>query len=596
MGVLMYRKIVLISLLLFNVSIFAQTTYTPNMSLPISTIGSASGLLWEQNLNAALRRLDQHNHSPGYGTLITPNGMNINADLSMQAHNLTSIKTTRFSPQSVAIPNSGSNVGALYVVGNELYYNDYSGGNQIQITSNGSVNAGAGSIGGLPSGTASVNYSGGTYTFQSATSTAGNIDGRSLILRNSSASSYGMTVNPPAALAANTAVTLPLPPAATSFLTIDTSGNFLTSISTTNGITASNIANGTLTATQISASANIVGTQLASSANILATQLAAVWHTSEFTTQKYTLTLSTSPSITSGTTYTNNGFTFTVATSSSSSNQLVVTSSGPPAAGTLTFVSGSPSGNLTISSFAVTAQSWTVPAGVTSIIVEACGGGGGGGSGGTVNSSLPGAGGAGGGEGLPITVRQFTVTPGEVISYTVGSQGVGGAAKNAATGSGNNGGAGTSTIFSTAARTMTFVGAHGGVGGTGGAGGGGGAGGTATVRDGNSGAAGVSSGLAGGTALSTSWGAGGAGGGAGIGGGAAGGGGGGGPGGKGAGGAGGKGGDSGANGAAGSNAASYCGGGGGAGGGGSVVGTGGGTGKGGDGGGGYISVTWWGPS
>lgn len=55
---------------------------------------------------------------------------------------------------------------------------------------------------------------------------------------------------------------------------------------------------------------------------------------------------------------------------------------------------------------------WTVPAGITRIVVEAWGGGAGG-------SSL-----AGGGGGGYVRAR-FVVTPGQVISYVVGGQGVG---------------------------------------------------------------------------------------------------------------------------------------------------------------------------
>lgn len=258
----MYRKIILISFLLFNVSLFAQTTHTPYMNLPVSTIGQASGLLWEQNLNTALSTLDSHNHSPGYGQQITPNGMNINSDLSFSSHNATALRTTRYSAQSTTIPNSGPDVCELFTSGNDLYYNDCTGGNTVRITFNGSVNAGAGSIGGLPSGTASVNFAAGKYTFQSATNVAANIDGRSYILRNSSASSYGLTLNPPAAMAGNISQTLPTVPIEESFVTMDASGNFLSAIPISGGIEGSNIAAGTIEGSNID-SATITNTNIA---------------------------------------------------------------------------------------------------------------------------------------------------------------------------------------------------------------------------------------------------------------------------------------------------------------------------------------------
>jgi hypothetical protein len=65
-----------------------------------------------------------------------------------------------------------------------------------------------------------------------------------------------------------------------------------------------------------------------------------------------------SSSITAGTVYTNNGATFTVINTTSSSTALLCYGTGgvPAASGTLTFVSGSPSGDLTFSSVASSAQ------------------------------------------------------------------------------------------------------------------------------------------------------------------------------------------------------------------------------------------------
>ncbi|WP_370511572.1 beta strand repeat-containing protein, partial [Flavobacterium sp. ZT3R18] len=72
-------------------------------------------------------------------------------------------------------------------------------------------------------------------------------------------------------------------------------------------------------------------------------------------------------------------------------------------------------------------NTWTVPCGVTSITIEAWGGGGAGGAA-TINPS-GGSGGGGGGYSTDI----ITVSPGQVISYTVGAGGTGG------TGDGGNG-------------------------------------------------------------------------------------------------------------------------------------------------------------
>lgn len=195
------------------------------MTLPISTIGVDTGLNWETNLNASLSIIDGHNHSVGQGVQIQPNGLDINADLSFQGNNATLLRSVRFLSQSAVLSGS-SDVGCIYVVGNELYYNDLTGGHNVQITNNGNVNAGAGSISGLPSGTASVSYSAGTYVFQSATNTAANLDGASVIFRDTTASSNGVTVSAPSALAANYTITWPSgAPASTLPVSMDTSGN-----------------------------------------------------------------------------------------------------------------------------------------------------------------------------------------------------------------------------------------------------------------------------------------------------------------------------------------------------------------------------------
>lgn len=226
-----------------------MSTTTPNMGLLISTVGGDSGLLWEQNLNASLTVVDGHNHSPGNGVQVQPNGLNINSDLTFNSNNATSLRTTRYTAQISPITNSGADVGEIYVSGNELYYNDVSGGNQVKITSNGSVNAGAGSITGLPSGTASATYSAGTFVWQSATSTAANMDAGSYVFRNSSANSHGLTLSPPAAMAADISMTLPAIPGAQSFMAIDASGNMSGFAAVSGGLTGAMIAGATVTRT-----------------------------------------------------------------------------------------------------------------------------------------------------------------------------------------------------------------------------------------------------------------------------------------------------------------------------------------------------------
>lgn len=195
------------------------------MGLSIPGVGVTAGPSYATDVNNSLTTIDGHTHSPGSGVPVTPSGLNINADLPIGGYNLTLIRTTRFQSLSATLTNTAPDVGCVYIVGNELYFNDYSGGHNVQITNNGNVNAGAGSITGLPSGTASVNFTSAKYVFQSATSIAAVLDCASLIIRNTTASSNGLTLQAPSGLGSNYSITLPTVPAQTNVMTLTSAGN-----------------------------------------------------------------------------------------------------------------------------------------------------------------------------------------------------------------------------------------------------------------------------------------------------------------------------------------------------------------------------------
>lgn len=206
----------------------SDVVISPNMNLPVPIVGVDPGPDWATNINACLGILDQHNHSSGQGVQITPSGLNINSDLTMNSNNLTYVNTVRFVNLSGTLAGTSPNLGCIYEANNELIYND-GAGNVVPITKTGSVNAGAGSITGLPSGTASASYSAGSQTFiwQSATNTPANMDFGSGIFRNIVANSKGLTLNPPNAMGADYSVALPQPNGTgnTVVLTYDTSNN-----------------------------------------------------------------------------------------------------------------------------------------------------------------------------------------------------------------------------------------------------------------------------------------------------------------------------------------------------------------------------------
>ncbi len=194
------------------------------MSMPVPNVGIAGAPNWASLLDTCLGIIDSHSHVQGSGVPITPSAININADLSFASYNATALRTARFTSQSAALALA-SDLICLYSVAGDLYFND-SAGNQIRLTQSGSIVGTAGSITGLPSGTAGVSYTGAgaTYVFQSATNVAAILDARNLILRNSSASSFGLTLQPPAGMAGNFAITLPALPASTLPVSISSAG------------------------------------------------------------------------------------------------------------------------------------------------------------------------------------------------------------------------------------------------------------------------------------------------------------------------------------------------------------------------------------
>lgn len=220
----------------------ANFNSSANMSLPIPIVGVDTGPDYALNIDNCLTLIDSHDHSAGKGVQINPAGLNINTDLPLNVNNLTMVKTVRFSSQT-SLAATSPNLACIFVIGADLYYND-ANGNQVRITQSGSLAGAAGTITGLPSGTASAAYISVSqkFVFQSASNTAADMDVGSVIIREKVANAKGITLASPAALAADYALTLPGSlPVAQSFVTIDNSGNVASSISTIGGITSTMI-------------------------------------------------------------------------------------------------------------------------------------------------------------------------------------------------------------------------------------------------------------------------------------------------------------------------------------------------------------------
>lgn len=245
------------------------------MGLQISTIGSDSGLMWEQNLNSSLNTVDFHNHSPGSGVQITPQGMNISSNLNFQNNSASNIYGLMFSSSGASVatgllytaPSSGGGI-------NDLFYNDFAG-NVIQLTKAGIVNAIASSIPG-------ESYSGGTFTWVQGdgSTTPANFDIGSVTIRpNTAGTTNGINIQTPSGISSSYALVMPSLPPAQQIMTLDNSGNITAPYTADNSTIAisSNqliVKSGGITTTQISATAGILGSQLSASAGIVGTQLA----------------------------------------------------------------------------------------------------------------------------------------------------------------------------------------------------------------------------------------------------------------------------------------------------------------------------------
>lgn len=118
-----------------------STTPNMNLSLPVPT--STIGPAWATQLNAALELVDEHDHSSGKGSRITPAGMEINADLDIDNNTFFNFKSVKLQAQSATLTGS-ANANAVYSVSGNLYYTNNSG-TAVQITSGGSLNSSPGS-------------------------------------------------------------------------------------------------------------------------------------------------------------------------------------------------------------------------------------------------------------------------------------------------------------------------------------------------------------------------------------------------------------------------------------------------------------------
>lgn len=259
-------------------------TFSSNMNLPIPGVGTENGPQFAFDINNSLTLIDRHDHSPGLGVLITPLGLNINIPLSFQNNLATNVQGISFftqDAQNTTTQTLYAYPGGEFPILNDLWYFD--GTNQVQITKAGALNAPAASIPGQ-------SYAGGTFTWKqgSGSTTPANFDIGSVTIRpNVASTANGVTLSPPSSISSAYSIDLPLLPASTSFVTMNSSGvqstlSLLGQLTTANLSPTANILGSQLdpaadiVGTQLDASADILGSQLSPTAGIVPTQLSSI--------------------------------------------------------------------------------------------------------------------------------------------------------------------------------------------------------------------------------------------------------------------------------------------------------------------------------
>jgi len=128
---------------------------TTNMSLTQSSVGVTSGPDWATNTETNWGLIDTHDHSSGKGVQITPAGININADLEFNANDATELRTVAFDSSADATTTADRR--CIYESSGDIYWRNASG-TAVQITSGTAVGSGVGSIDGMGSTDAEVQY------------------------------------------------------------------------------------------------------------------------------------------------------------------------------------------------------------------------------------------------------------------------------------------------------------------------------------------------------------------------------------------------------------------------------------------------------
>lgn len=181
---------------------------SPNMSLPVPTVGTEAGPQYAFDVNSSLTLIDSHDHTPGKGVQITPSAININTSLPFNDNPAMALQYVSFIAQTgpSATIQSLSVAPAGSPVIDELWYTD-NNGTQTQLTKNGNINVVVASIPG-------ESYSAGTFIWDQTPSllptTPANFDIGSITIRpNIAATMFGTQIVPFSGISSTNTFTLP---------------------------------------------------------------------------------------------------------------------------------------------------------------------------------------------------------------------------------------------------------------------------------------------------------------------------------------------------------------------------------------------------
>jgi hypothetical protein len=229
---------------------------TANMNLTLPQVLGTPGPQYATQVNGALERVDQHDHTSGFGSPVPTAGLAIDAALPFNGNAATGLKLLQLADQSPA-PDGSLFPRSVFVQGGDLYYLN-GDGVAVQLTDGGVINpTGVGGFGGDYADTGAVaeyQSAQSRYTFRNPDNSLGDLYGRAANL------STTLTVAGAAALSAGLTVATTLAVSGATTLAGVTTGN--ASVSGTLGVTGATTLGSTLTVTGATglASATLSGT------------------------------------------------------------------------------------------------------------------------------------------------------------------------------------------------------------------------------------------------------------------------------------------------------------------------------------------------